>query len=115
MTKRVQGLINRRIAASFATPLRHSQGTNTSALDHDNLISWQDWQDDGEGWHYSEELDKLYEALGITSGNGEWYESAYCYDKSIDPKIVEAWVEFRDSELDKINPEDFLVDEDEQT
>ena len=56
----------------------------------------------------------MYDALGIFQGNGEWYESAWRYDKTIDDEIKEKWELFVIAELENIDPSDYWEWDDEE-
>lgn len=110
----IEQLIGRRAEAGFPAPLKHHQGTMTSAhYDCEGLVPYADWgedvlsQDGDELGSYGHRLIDLYEALGIWEGNGEWYESAWRYDRTIDPAIAAKWEEFVTSELSRISVEDY--------
>ena len=108
ITEGITGIIERRKSSGFNGPLKHHQGTMTSAR-YDDLINWDVWclRVDGEGGYYNGELSAMYEKLGIVSGNGEWYESAWRFDNMIDDDKKNRWEEFVVAELGKIDPADF--------
>jgi len=99
-----------RIEAGFQQPLRHRQGTATSARLL-NVISWDEWRNP-EGGNYVG-LAGVYGELGIWEGCGEWYQSAWEFDDSISLKLREKWRLFLDATLEKIELEDYWEWDDE--
>lgn len=71
--------VRRQLSASGITPLRHSHGTMTSLQNapyHDLVLAWHDFRNPQDGGDYRHELTRIYSALGIVQGNGEWYIAA---------------------------------------